>query len=232
MANEQVKSEASGVLPATGRALQVKLFHGLLPYAPVWRAMQNLTDERNELAPDEIWVLQHEPVFTQGQAGKSEHIIAPGDIPVVQVDRGGQVTYHGPGQLVIYCMFDISRMSIGPRQLVDLIEQALIRTLDLYGVVAESKSDAPGVYVGNAKIASLGLRIRKGKSFHGLSLNVDMDMEPFARINPCGYKDLKMIQLKDFEPNVAIESVAGIMVNEIQAVFGYDSIVIAYEESL
>lgn len=218
--------------PAKGQHLQVKMFHGLQPYEQAWRAMQSLTDNRDEHSQDELWVLQHDSVFTQGQAGKQEHILAPGDIPVVNVDRGGQVTYHGPGQLVIYLMLDIARQNIGPRQLVSFIENALIHTLTKYGVDASAKTDAPGIYVDDAKIASLGLRIRKGKSFHGLSLNIDMDLEPFERINPCGHKDLKMIQLRDFEPDVALERVAGCLVNEIQTVFGYDDIVMTYEETL
>ena len=218
--------------PATGQHLHVKMFHGLQPYEHAWRTMQSFTDQRDEQSEDELWVLQHKPVFTQGQAGKAEHILAPGDIPVINVDRGGQVTYHGPGQLVIYLMIDINRLNIGPRQLVSFIEDALIRMLAKYDVSAATRTDAPGVYVGEAKIASLGLRIRKGKSFHGLSLNIDMDLEPFGRINPCGHKDLKMIQLKDFEPEVALERVASCLVNEIQSVFGYDDIVMTYEETL
>ena len=225
-------TENTNKFPASGQHLHVKMFHGLQPYEHAWRTMQKFTNDRHDQSEDELWVLQHKPVFTQGQAGKPEHILAPGDIPVVNVDRGGQITYHGPGQLVIYLMIDINRLTIGPRQLVNYIEDALIRMLEKYDVHAKTRSDAPGVYVGEAKIASLGLRIRKGKSFHGLSLNVDMDLEPFGRINPCGHKDLKMIQLKDFEPEVALERVAGCLVNEIQAVFGYDDIVMTYEETL
>jgi lipoyl(octanoyl) transferase len=194
--------------------------------------MQAFTDQRSDSAEDELWVLQHEPVFTQGQAGKAEHLLAPGNIPVINVDRGGQVTYHGPGQLVIYLMLDINRMNIGPKQLVSLIETAIIRMLKHYSVKAETRTDAPGVYVDGAKIASLGLRIRKGKSFHGLSLNIDMDLEPFSRINPCGYKDLKMVQLNDYAPDVGIERAAGCLVSELQNVFGYDDIIMTYEESL
>lgn len=224
---EQLKN-----FPGQGQHLYVKMYHGLQPYEQVWRAMQVFTDERDEATEDQLWVLQHEPVFTQGQAGKEEHILAPGDIPVVNVDRGGQVTYHGPGQLVVYLMLDINRLNMGPRQLVSYIEDALVKTLAKYDVKAAPKTDAPGVYVNDAKIASLGLRIRKGKSFHGLSLNLDMDLEPFGRINPCGHKDLKMVQLKDFEPEVALERVAGCLVNELQAVFGYDDIVMTYEQTL
>lgn len=216
---------------AKGRHLYVKMLHGLQPYEKVWRAMQEFTDQRNEQTEDEIWVLQHEPVFTQGQAGKEEHILSPGDIPVVPVDRGGQVTYHGPGQLVIYLMIDIKRLGIGARDLVSLIEKAIVKMLALYEIEAAPKTDAPGVYVGDDKIASLGLRIRQGCSFHGLSLNVDMDLEPFGRINPCGYKDLKMIQLCDLYDDVAVERAAGCLVNEIQKAFAYDDIVMEYADS-
>jgi lipoyl(octanoyl) transferase len=148
------------------------------------------------------------------------------------VDRGGQVTYHGPGQLVIYLMIDITRLGIGPRALVSTIEYAIVHTLSLYGLTAVARQDAPGVYIDNAKIASLGLRIRKGKSFHGLSLNVDMDLEPFKRINPCGYKNLKMIQLTQFQPEEVVEQVAGRLVKEIQNAFGYRDIVMEYVETI
>lgn len=225
-------TESPQPLLSKGQHLYVKMLHGLQPYEQTWHAMQAFTDARDDSAQDEIWVLQHEPVFTQGQAGKEEHLLAPGNIPVINVDRGGQVTYHGPGQLVIYLMLDINRMGIGPRQLVNLIEAAIIQMLKKYAIHANTKSEAPGVYVDDAKIASLGLRIRKGKSFHGLSLNIDMNLEPFTRINPCGHKDLKMAQLIDFEPGAGIERAAGCLVNEIQTVFGYDDIIMTYEESI
>lgn len=214
------------------RQLRVKMLHGFQPYEKVWHAMQAFTDERDVFTDDEIWVLQHEAVFTQGQAGKAEHILAPGDIPVVKVDRGGQVTYHGPGQLVIYLMIDIRRLEMGARNLVTSIENALKSMLASYHLDAVTKEGAPGVYIDDAKIASLGLRIRKGRSFHGLSLNVDMDMEPFGRINPCGYQGLKMVQLHDFEPNVGLERAAGILVNEVQSAFGYGEIVMEYVETV
>jgi lipoyl(octanoyl) transferase len=168
-----------------------------LDYQLVWQAMKDFTDTRTANTPDEIWLLEHHPVFTQGQAGKPEHLLFTGDIPVVQADRGGQVTYHGPGQLVAYIMADIKRLNIGPRELVSKIEQSLVDLLAEYQVKAHPKKDAPGVYVNESKIASLGLRIRKGLSFHGLSLNIDMNLEPFERINPCGYADMKMTQLAD-----------------------------------
>ena len=172
---------------------------GQLDYERTWLAMQRFTDER-KLVPDtqdEVWLVQHPPVFTQGQAGKAEHLLLPGDIPVVKSDRGGQVTYHGPGQLVAYLMLDVRRLCYGVRELVTRMEQCLIDLLASYGVSAAAKADAPGVYVDGAKIASLGLRIRNGCSFHGLALNVDMDLEPFRRINPCGYAGLAMTQLRD-----------------------------------
>ena len=168
---------------------------GLMGYEPVWRAMQAFTDQRDENTPDELWVVEHLPVFTQGQAGRAEHILAPGDIPVIQVDRGGQVTYHGPGQIVAYPLIDIGRSDMGVRDLVTGIEQAIIDVLKSYGVDAQLMDGAPGVYIDGVKIASLGLRIRKGKSFHGLSFNVDMDLEPFQRINPCGFQGLQVTNL-------------------------------------
>ena len=172
---------------------------GLLDYERSWLAMQRFTDERklDPDTPDEVWLVQHPPVFTQGQAGKAEHLLLPGDIPVIKSDRGGQVTYHGPGQLVAYLMLDVRRLGYGVRELVTRMEQCLIDLLASYGVSAAAKADAPGVYVDGAKIASLGLRIRNGCSFHGLALNVDMDLEPFRRINPCGYAGLAMTQLRD-----------------------------------
>jgi len=170
---------------------------GLMAYEPVWQAMQRFTDQRDASTADEIWLVQHAPVFTQGQAGKAEHLLIPGDIPVVQVDRGGQVTYHGPGQLVAYLLLDVRRLGVGVRELVSRMEACLIDLLASYGVQATAKPDAPGVYVDGAKIASLGLRIRRGCSFHGLALNVDMDLQPFGRINPCGYAGLAMTQMCD-----------------------------------
>jgi len=170
---------------------------GLIDYEPAWQAMQRFTDGRNRDTPDEVWLVQHPAVFTQGQSGKPEHLLLPGDIPVVQVDRGGQVTYHGPGQLVAYLLLDVRRLGFGVRELVTRIEHSLIALLASYGVTAAAKPEAPGVYVDGAKIASLGLRIRNGCSFHGLALNVDMDLEPFKRINPCGYAGLAMTQLRE-----------------------------------
>jgi lipoyl(octanoyl) transferase len=220
------------IMPAKGRTLTVRMLDGLCEYVPVWEAMKAFTENRATDDRDEIWLLQHMPVFTQGQAGKAEHLVNPGDIPVVQVDRGGQVTYHGPGQLVAYLMIDIDRLGIGARQLVTAIEDAIIRTLKAYGVESVAKQDAPGVYVDNKKIASIGLRIRKGKSFHGLSLNVDMDLEPFLRINPCGYQGLEMTQLAELPNAEPLEQVAGRIVKAVQESFGYDEILMEYTESL
>jgi lipoyl(octanoyl) transferase len=166
-----------------------------MDYERVWRAMQTFTDERDENTADELWLVEHPPVFTQGQAGKAEHILTPGDIPVIQVDRGGQVTYHGPGQIVAYPLIDIARLGMGVRQLVRGIEQVIIDVLSGYSVEAGLLKGAPGVYIDGVKIASLGLRIRRGKSFHGLAFNIDMDLEPFQRINPCGFKGLQVTNL-------------------------------------
>ena len=170
---------------------------GCVDYEPTWHAMQHFTQSRDADSADEIWLLEHPRVFTQGQAGKAEHVLAAGDIPVVQVDRGGQVTYHGPGQLIAYILVDVRRAGQGVRDLVSAIENSLIDLLSQYEVSAQARPDAPGVYVGEKKIASLGLRIRRGCSFHGLALNVDMDLQPFQRINPCGYAGMQMTQLRE-----------------------------------
>jgi len=168
---------------------------GLVPYQPTLQAMKELTDTRQACDPDQLWLLQHPRVFTQGQAGKAEHVLAPGDIPVIQVDRGGQVTYHGPGQWVLYLMIDLRRRHWGVRDLVNLIEDSIVRLLADYGIDAAARPEAPGVYVDGAKIASLGLRVRRGCSYHGLALNVDLDLEPFGRINPCGYQGLQVTSM-------------------------------------
>ncbi len=168
---------------------------GRRDYAEVFDEQRAFTDARGPETPDELWFLEHDPVFTQGQAGKAEHLLQPGAIPVVQSDRGGQVTYHGPGQIVVYLLVDLRRLGYSIRSLVTRIEQSLVDTLAVYGIAANADPQAPGVYVNGAKIASLGLRVRKGCSYHGLSLNVDMDLEPFSRINPCGYQGLRMTQV-------------------------------------
>ena len=173
---------------------------GLVEYQPTLDAMRLFTDERDSDTPDELWLLQHPRVFTQGQAGKAEHVLAPGDIPVVQVDRGGQVTYHGPGQWVVYLLVDVRRRNMGVRSLVTLIEEGIIALLAEYGIEAVPRADAPGVYTDNSKIASLGLRVRRGCSYHGLALNVDMDLEPFQRINPCGFEGLAVTSMAQCLP--------------------------------
>ncbi len=168
---------------------------GLVDYQSTLEAMRDFTDRRSAGTADELWLLQHPAVFTQGQAGRAEHVLAPGDIPVIQVDRGGQVTYHGPGQWVVYVLVDIRRRNWGVRHLVNLIEQSVVQLLEEYGITAAANPQAPGVYVGDEKIAALGLRVRRGCSYHGLSLNVAMDLEPFQRINPCGYAGLQVTSM-------------------------------------
>ena len=168
---------------------------GRQDYVPLWREMQKFTDERDESTPDEIWFCEHPPVFTLGLNASKEHLLAPGDIPVVQIDRGGQVTFHGPGQLMVYPLIDIRRANIGVRTLVTALEQSVVDLAAEFHVAAAARADAPGVYVEGDKLASVGLRIRRGSSFHGMALNVDVDLEPFTRINPCGYAELKMTDL-------------------------------------
>jgi lipoyl(octanoyl) transferase len=180
---------------------------GSQPYADTWHAMKKFTDERTCDTPDEIWLLQHPPVYTQGQAGKPEHILNPGSIPVIQSDRGGQVTYHGPGQLIAYILLDIQRRNLGIRTLVCQLERSLIELLLAYGVRAETKAGAPGVYVNQKKIASIGLRVRKGCTYHGLALNINMDLNPFLGINPCGYAGLDMTQLHEYNAAVDLNHV-------------------------
>lgn len=199
---------------------------GRADYAATWQAMQAFTANRGDDTPDELWLLEHPSVFTQGQAGRTEHVLAPGDIPVVQVDRGGQVTWHGPGQLVAYVLLDLKRLGIGPRLLVERIEQAIVATLADFGVAAFPRSDAHGVYVGDPasggrKIASLGLRVRRGCSYHGLALNVDADLEPFSRINPCGHAGMTMTRLADeTRPCPALSEVGARLAGHIAAAFG------------
>lgn len=195
---------------------------GLVDYVPVWRAMQTFTDQRDETTADELWVVQHPPVFTQGQAGRAEHILAPGEIPVIQVDRGGQVTYHGPGQIVVYPLIDIKRMNMGVRELVKGIEKAIIGVLQGYGIEAGLVAGAPGVYVDGVKIASLGLRIRKGRSFHGLAFNIDMDLEPFQRINPCGFAGLEVTQLSAFVDKPDMVEVEDRLLAGLSKALGYN----------
>nr|WP_050981480.1 lipoyl(octanoyl) transferase LipB [Rhodanobacter spathiphylli] len=194
---------------------------GRQPYAATWRAMSAFTDNRTADTPDELWLLEHDPVFTLGQAGKMEHVLAPGDIPVIPVDRGGQVTYHGPGQIVGYPLIDLRRIGVGVRELVHRIEQSLIDTLAHWNVNASRREGAPGVYVGAAKVAALGLRVRRGCSFHGLAFNVAMDLEPFHRINPCGYKDLAVTQLLDLGGPSSLATVEDVLVAQFCRQFGF-----------
>ncbi|MBP2170302.1 lipoyl(octanoyl) transferase [Erwinia toletana] len=187
---------------------------GLRPWQSVSQAMHQFTDRRNADTPDELWLVEHPALFTQGQAGKTEHLLMTGDIPVVQSDRGGQVTYHGPGQQVMYVLIDLKRRKLGVRQLVTAIEQTVIDTLAHFGVTASARADAPGVYVDGKKICSLGLRIRQGCSFHGLALNIRMDLTPFLRINPCGYAGLEMTQLSAFQPGITLAEVQPVLVDK------------------
>nr|WP_220272848.1 lipoyl(octanoyl) transferase LipB [Aquitalea palustris] len=189
---------------------------GLVDYEPTWRTMQSFTDSRTADTPDELWVVEHHPVYTQGLAGKPEHLLRLTDIPVVKTDRGGQVTYHGPGQLVVYLLIDFKRMHIGVRELVRRIEQAVIDMLAGQGITANGDVNAPGVYVDGAKIASLGLRIKNGAVYHGLSLNVDMDLTPFSWINPCGYEGLRVTQMKDLGVDKTLAQVAELLLPQLE----------------
>ena len=216
--NAEPKKDGSQVLP-----LLVVRRLGLQEYEPIWKSMRYLVEQANATRNDEIWLLSHKPVFTQGQAGKAEHILNPVQIPIVQIDRGGQVTYHGPGQLVVYLLLNVNRRKMGIRDLVNVIERAIIQTLGEFGIAASSKAKAPGVYVNDAKIAALGLRIRKGWSYHGLSLNVQMDLEPFSRINPCGYENLAVTQIADQVPatETLMQNVSRVLSNKLLSELGY-----------
>lgn len=193
---------------------------GRQSYEPVWRAMQRFTDQRDERTCDELWLVEHEPVFTLGQAGKDEHVLMPGDIPVLHVDRGGQVTYHGPGQIVAYPLLDLKRLKIGVREYVHKIEQAIIDTLGEWNIAGTRRDGAPGVYVGDAKIAALGIRVRRGCSFHGLAFNINMDTEPFRRINPCGYQGLQVVAMRDLGGPSNLAQVEAVLVAELARQFG------------
>ncbi len=196
---------------------------GRADYLTTLQAMKTFTDNRGADTPDELWLLQHPRVFTQGQAGKAEHVLAPGDIPVIQVDRGGQVTYHGPGQWVLYLLVDLRRRGLGVRQLVTLIENSIVRVLEAYGIHAAPRADAPGVYVDGDKIASLGLRVRRGCSYHGLALNVDLDLEPFLRINPCGHEGLRVTSMAQRLPEggtLDMDEVGNALLAQVSAELG------------
>ncbi len=213
-------------MPAMSATSELSVrYLGTADYGQTLDAMQAFTLNRRAETPDEIWLLEHDRVFTQGQAGKAEHVLAAGDIPVVQVDRGGQVTYHGPGQLVAYTLLDIKRLGFGVRDLVNHLEHSVVDVLSSYAVSAYPKADAPGVYVDEAKIASLGLRIKKGCSYHGLALNVDMDLEPFSRINPCGYQGLQVTQLRDMtQETVSLDEVGEQWLSGFVSRVGYQSV--------
>jgi len=194
---------------------------GIQPYPPVWAAQERHTAERGDAdGHDELWLLQHEPVYTLGQAGKPEHVLLPGDIPVIRCNRGGQVTYHGPGQIVVYPLVNLRRLGLGVRELVTHIEQALINTLAHWDIVAERRAGAPGVYVGTAKIAALGLRIKHGCSLHGLAFNIAMDLAPFQGINPCGYAGLEVTQMLELDPAVGLDQVEPVLVAQLSQQLG------------
>jgi len=193
---------------------------GRQPYEPTWRAMQNYTEQRDAQSIDELWVVEHPPVYTQGLSGKAEHVLNNNDIPVVNIDRGGQVTYHGPGQLVIYLLIDLKRQGWGVRHLVTTIEHAIIKLLADYGILAATRRNAPGVYINDAKIAALGLRIRRGCSYHGLSLNVNMDLTPFSGINPCGYPGMSVTQLSELGINASLDDVSKKLLEKLRLELG------------
>ena len=193
---------------------------GRQSYEPVWRAMQAFTDGRDADTADELWLVEHDPVFTLGQAGKPEHVLMPGDIPVLHVDRGGQVTYHGPGQIVLYPLLDLRRIGIGVREYVCRIEQAIIDTLDEWNIGGQRREGAPGVYVAGAKVAALGIRVRRGCTFHGLAFNIGMDLEPFHRINPCGYQGLQVTSMRDLGGPSSMDAVKPVLLDHIARQFG------------
>ncbi|GAB3512429.1 lipoyl(octanoyl) transferase LipB [Pseudoxanthomonas daejeonensis] len=209
-------SRAAAPLPALVYDL------GRQAYEPAWRAMQRFTDARDEETVDELWLVEHDPVFTLGQAGKPEHVLAAGDIPVLHVDRGGQVTYHGPGQIVLYPLLDLRRLKVGVRDYVCRIEQAIIDTLDEWNIGATRREGAPGVYVADAKVAALGIRVRRGCSFHGLAFNIGMDLEPFHRINPCGYQGLQVTSLRDLGGPSGMDAVKPVLLGHVARQFGLD----------
>ncbi len=197
---------------------------GRTDYRPTWEAMRAFTDARDAGTPDELWLTEHPPVFTQGQAGRAEHLLDPGDIPVVPIDRGGQITYHGPGQILAYLLLDLRRRNLGVRELVERMEQSVIALLAEYGIAAHGRRDAPGVYVGAAKIAALGLRVRHGRCYHGLALNVDLDLEPFSRINPCGYPGLAVTRLTDLGGPADLEAVGSRLAEHLSRTLGYEGL--------
>lgn len=216
------------IAPQTVRVRQL----GRREYTPVWQAMQQFTLQRSGDTPDEIWLVEHPPVFTLGLNGKQHHILEAGDIPVISTDRGGQVTYHGPGQLVAYLLLDLKRLDLGVRAIVSLIEQSIVALLGDYAVQAQSRQDAPGVYVNGAKIAALGLRIKQGCCYHGLALNIDMDLEPFSRINPCGFADMPITQLTTLGITDGMPTVATKLLTHITGQVGYHQVMAKTDKDL
>ncbi len=188
---------------------------GCREYLPVWQEMREFTDVRNDDSNDELWLVEHPPVFTQGQAGKAEHFLKPSKIPVIHTDRGGQITYHGPGQIVIYTLCNLKRIGLGVRGFVNAIENAIIELLSDYNIAAQHRAEAPGVYIGGSKIAALGLRVRRGCTYHGLSLNVDMDLSPYTYINPCGYVGMEVTQTRDHGIDVSKDELAKLLLQKL-----------------
>ncbi|MHB1398287.1 MAG: lipoyl(octanoyl) transferase LipB [Trichloromonadaceae bacterium] len=219
-------SSPSQYLPPTDIPLILRHL-GRQPYEPVWQRMQKFSASRGPDTPDEIWLLEHDPVFTLGREGKAEHLLEAGEIPLVRVDRGGQITYHGPGQLVVYLLLDLRRRRLGVRRLVEQLEQSLCALLAGYGIKGHLIPSAPGVYVNGAKIASLGLRVSQGRTSHGLALNINMDQQPFAQINPCGHQGLAVTQLKDLAGPSSIEEVGQTLLALLATHLGYQQVITA-----
>lgn len=205
---------------------------GTQDYEPIWQAMQDFTANRDDTTPDELWCLQHPPLFTMGLNGKKEHLLNIKNIPVINIDRGGQVTYHGPGQLVVYTLIDLKRLNIGVKEFVTIIEKSIIQLLKQYGIDAKGKENAPGVYVDEAKIAALGLRIKKDKSYHGLSLNIEMDLSPFQQINPCGYAGMAVTQIKNLKPELDLSHVKTDLITHLSELLGYNKDSVIFKDSL
>jgi lipoyl(octanoyl) transferase len=210
----------------------VASYLGRQPYEPLWRSMQRYAGVRDASARDYLLMLEHDPIFTLGQAGKAEHVLMPGDIPVLPVDRGGQVTYHGPGQLVAYPLIDLKRKSIGVRELVHRLEQVGIDLAAEFGISAVRRDGAPGIYVGPAKIMAIGIRVRRGTTFHGIAFNVDMDLEPFTRINPCGFRGLQVVDLKRLGVDIALGDFAAAYARQFAQVFDYEASAVVYDPNL
>lgn len=209
-------------MPSVSNKLAIRDL-GQCDYVSVWRDMQAFTAARTDDTPDELWIVEHPPVFTLGLNGKAEHLLNPGNIPVINVDRGGQVTYHGPGQLVIYTLLDIQRRHLSVKKLVRQLEQAIVDLLADFDIKAEGREDAPGVYVAGAKIAALGLRVKKGRTYHGLALNVDMDLAPFSRINPCGHAGMGVTRTRDLGISASLPEMRDRLIEHLRVILGYNS---------